>query len=137
VSAPYDVHVPQTSSERTLISRDGCLSLFGEGPATESPMVPILEALMAGETRPADPGADCQGSRTRTKIDPLSRGLIGRFSEHHEFTCRLYLDRLDAQDEDIAKLPDPDRAGPWSPVVTPSPGSKPSQVSDAGSASLT
>ena len=63
----------------------------------------MLEALIAGERDPQTLAQMAKG-RMRTKVNALSQALVGRFAEHHAFLCRMHLDRLDALDEDIAKL---------------------------------
>jgi transposase len=40
----------------------------------------------------------------RPKIPDLVQAMIGRFSEHHAFLCRMHLDRIDAITRDIAAL---------------------------------
>ena len=63
----------------------------------------MLEALIAGERDPQVLAQMAKG-RMRTKISPLTQALVGRFGQHHAFLCRMHLDRLDALDQDIAKL---------------------------------
>ena len=63
----------------------------------------MLEALIAGERDPQVLAQMAKG-RMRTKITPLTQALVGRFGQHHAFLCRMHLDRLDALEEDIAKL---------------------------------
>lgn len=63
----------------------------------------MLEALIAGQRDPAAL-ADLAKARMRQKIPALSEALRGRFTEHHAFMTRLYLDRIDAHDADIARL---------------------------------
>lgn len=63
----------------------------------------MLEALIAGE-RDSAALADLAKSGMRKKIPALTEALCGRFSEHHAFMARLYLDRLDAHAADIARL---------------------------------
>jgi transposase len=63
----------------------------------------MLEALIAGEQDPAVL-ADLAKQRLRHKIPALTEALRGRFSEHHAFMARLYLDRIDAHAADIARL---------------------------------
>ena len=63
----------------------------------------MLEALIAGQRDPAAL-ADLAKARMRQKIPALSEALGGRFTEHHAFMTRLYLDRIDAHDADIARL---------------------------------
>ena len=40
----------------------------------------------------------------RPKIPALIEALTGRFTEHHRFMTRLFLDRIDAHSADIARL---------------------------------
>src|SRR4051794_13076337 len=63
----------------------------------------MLEALIAGERDPAVL-ADLAKQRMRSKIPALTEALRGRFSDHHAFMVRLYLDRIDAHAADIARL---------------------------------
>ena len=63
----------------------------------------MLEALIAGEREPAVL-ADLAKSGMRKKIPALAEALTGRFSEHHAFMARRYLDRIDAHAADIARL---------------------------------
>ena len=63
----------------------------------------MLEALIGGQRDPAVL-ADLAKQRLRHKIPALTEALRGRFSEHHAFMARLYLDRIDAHSADIARL---------------------------------
>jgi len=63
----------------------------------------MLEALIAGQRDPAVLAALAQG-QMRHKIPALTEALRGRFTDHHAFMARLYLDRIDAHDADIARL---------------------------------
>ncbi len=63
----------------------------------------MLEALIAGERDPAVL-ADLAQQRLRSKIPALTEALQGRFNDHHAFMVRLYLDRIDAHQADIAHL---------------------------------
>ncbi len=63
----------------------------------------MLEALIAGERDPAVL-ADLARQRMRQKIPALTEALRGRFNDHHAFMVRLYLDRIDAHQADIARL---------------------------------
>src|SRR4051812_5559199 len=63
----------------------------------------MLEALIAGERDPAVL-ADLAKRQMRSKIPALTEALGGRFTEHHAFMVRLYLDRIDAHAADIARL---------------------------------
>ena len=63
----------------------------------------MLEALIAGQN---DPGviADLAKRTLRRKIPQLTEALTGRFSAHHAFMARLFLDRIDAHTADIGRL---------------------------------
>lgn len=63
----------------------------------------MLEALIAGERDPAVL-ADLAKQRMRSKIPALTEAMAGRFNGHHAFMVRLYLDRIDAHQADIAGL---------------------------------
>jgi transposase len=63
----------------------------------------MLEALIAGQRDPAVL-ADLAKQRLRHKIPELTEALRGRFTKHHAFMVRLYLDRIDAHSADIARL---------------------------------
>jgi transposase len=63
----------------------------------------ILEALIAGERDPVVL-ADLAQRRLRKKIPALTEALTGRFSDHHAFMARLYLDCLDDHSAKIARL---------------------------------
>jgi transposase len=63
----------------------------------------ILEALVAGQRDPAAL-ADLAKRGLRKKIPQLTEALHGRFTDHHAFMVRLYLDRIDAHSADIARL---------------------------------
>lgn len=63
----------------------------------------MLEALIEGQRDPAVL-ADLARRRMRSKIPALTEALRGRFSEHHAFMARLFLDRVDAHSADIARL---------------------------------
>ena len=63
----------------------------------------MLEALIDGQHDPAVI-ADLANGRLRPKIPALTEALIGRFSEHHAFMTRLFLDRIDAHSADIDRL---------------------------------
>ena len=63
----------------------------------------MLEALIGGQRDPAVL-ADLAKRRMRPKIPQLSEALRGRFNDHHAFMTRLYLDRIDAHNADIARL---------------------------------
>jgi transposase len=63
----------------------------------------MLEALIDGQRDPAAI-ADLVHWRMRPKIPALIEALTGRFSEHHRFMTRLFLDRIDAHSADIARL---------------------------------
>src|SRR5262245_38625578 len=63
----------------------------------------MLEALIEGEQDPAAI-AELVHPRMRPKIPALTEALTGRFGEHHRFMARLFLDRIDAHNADIARL---------------------------------
>jgi transposase len=63
----------------------------------------MLEALIAGQNDPATI-ADLAKHTLRRKIPDLTAALAGRFTEHHTFMARLFLDRVDAHSADIARL---------------------------------
>jgi transposase len=63
----------------------------------------MLEALIAGQTDPAVI-ADLAKRTLRRKIPALTEALTGRFSAHHAFMARLFLDRIDAHTADIGRL---------------------------------
>jgi transposase len=63
----------------------------------------MLEALIAGQRDPAAL-ADLAKRQMRQKIPALTEALRGRFNDHHAFMTRLYLDRIDAHNADIARL---------------------------------
>jgi len=63
----------------------------------------MLEALVAGQRDPVAL-ADLAKQRLRKKIPALTEALRGRFNDHHAFMTRLYLDRIDAHNADIARL---------------------------------
>ncbi len=48
--------------------------------------------------------AELAKQRLRSKIPALTEALHGRFSDHHAFMVRLYLDRIDAHSADIGRL---------------------------------
>ena len=63
----------------------------------------MLESLIKGQRDPAVL-ADLAKQRLRQKIPALTEALQGRFTDHHAFMVRLYLDRIDAHQADIARL---------------------------------
>ncbi|MEM6110561.1 IS110 family transposase [Mycobacterium sp. 050272] len=63
----------------------------------------MLEALIDGQQDPTAI-ADLVHWRMRPKIPALMEALTGRFSEHHRFMTRLFLDRIDAHSADITRL---------------------------------
>ncbi|SON64069.1 hypothetical protein MSIMFI_05601 [Mycobacterium simulans] len=63
----------------------------------------MLEALIGGQRDPAVL-ADLAQRRMRSKIPALTEALTGRFTDHHAFMTRLFLDRIDAHNADIARL---------------------------------
>lgn len=48
--------------------------------------------------------AELAHGRMRQKIPALTEALTGRFSTHHAFMTRLFLDRIDSHSADIARL---------------------------------
>jgi transposase len=63
----------------------------------------MLEALIAGQRDPAVL-ADLARRRMRSKIPALTEALTGRFTDHHAFMARLFVDRIDAHTADITRL---------------------------------
>ena len=63
----------------------------------------MLEALIAGQTDPTVI-ADLAKRTLRRKIADLTEALVGRFTDHHAFMARLFLDRIDAHSADSARL---------------------------------
>jgi transposase len=63
----------------------------------------MLEALINGQRDPVVL-ADLAKRQLRKKIPALTEALQGRFNDHHAFMVRLYLDRIDAHEADIARL---------------------------------
>jgi transposase len=63
----------------------------------------MLEALIGGQRDPAVL-ADLAQRRMRSKVPALTEALTGRFTAHHAFMTRLFLDRIDAHTADIARL---------------------------------
>jgi transposase len=63
----------------------------------------MLEALIAGERDPKRLAEMAKG-RLRVKIYMLEQAMIGRFTDHHAFLCRMHLDRIDAIDQHVAVL---------------------------------
>jgi transposase len=63
----------------------------------------MLEALIDGRQDPAAI-AELVHPRMRPKIPALIEALTGRFGDHHRFMTRLFLDRIDAHNADIARL---------------------------------
>jgi len=63
----------------------------------------MLEALITGQHDPAVI-AELAQRRMRAKIPALTEALTGRFNDHHAFMARLFLDRIDAHNADIARL---------------------------------
>lgn len=77
----------------------------------------MLEALIDGQRDPTLL-ADLAKQRLRNKIPALTEALRGRFNDHHAFMARLYLDRIDAHNADIARLEDriEEAIAPFRPV---------------------
>jgi transposase len=63
----------------------------------------MIEALIDGQQDPTVI-ADLVHWRMRPKIPALMEALTGRFSAHHRFMTRLFLDRIDAHSADITRL---------------------------------
>src|SRR5687768_14179261 len=63
----------------------------------------MLEALIEGQRDPAVL-ADLAKRRLRVKIPELTEALTGRFSDHHAFLARMYLDAIDQRTKAIADL---------------------------------
>lgn len=63
----------------------------------------MLEALIAGQRDPVVL-ANLAKRKMRVKIPQLTEALVGRFTDHHRFMVRLFLDRIDAHSADIARL---------------------------------
>ena len=70
----------------------------------------MLQALIDSNGT-ADPAvmADLAKRRMRSKIPVLTEALNGRFTAHHAFMTRLFLDRIDAHTKDIADAVGADR----------------------------
>jgi transposase len=63
----------------------------------------MLEALIEGQRDPAAL-ADLARRRLRSKIPELTEALTGRFSDHHAFLARMYLDAIDHHTKAITEL---------------------------------
>jgi transposase len=63
----------------------------------------MLQALIDGQREPAAL-ADLAKRRLRAKIPELTEALTGRFSDHHAFLARMYLDAIDQRSRAIAEL---------------------------------
>ena len=63
----------------------------------------MLQALIEGQRDPATL-ADLAKRRLRAKIPELTEALTGRFSEHHAFLARMYLDAIDQRIQQITEL---------------------------------
>jgi len=63
----------------------------------------MLQGLIDGQTDPAVL-ADLAKRRLRVKIPELVEALTGRFSDHHGFLARMYLDAIDQRSQAIADL---------------------------------
>ena len=63
----------------------------------------MLQALVEGQHDPAVL-ADLAKRRLRAKIPALTEALTGRFSEHHGFLARMYLDTIDQRTRQIDEL---------------------------------
>ena len=63
----------------------------------------MLQALVDGQRDPAAL-ADLAKRRLRVKIPELTEALTGRFSEHHAFLVRMYLESIDQRTRQIEEL---------------------------------
>ena len=63
----------------------------------------MLQALIDGQRDPATL-AELAKRRLRVKIPELTEALTGRFSEHHAFLARMYLDVIDQRTRQIEEL---------------------------------
>ena len=63
----------------------------------------MLQALIEGQRDPAVL-AELAKRRLRAKIPELTEALTGRFSEHHAFLARMYLDAIDQRTRQIEAL---------------------------------
>ena len=63
----------------------------------------MLQALVEGQRDPAAL-AELAKRRLRVKIPELTEALTGRFSEHHAFLARMYLDAIDQRSRQISEL---------------------------------
>jgi transposase len=63
----------------------------------------MLQALVDGQRDPATL-ADLAKRRLRVKIPELTEALTGRFSEHHAFLARMYLEAIDQRTRQINEL---------------------------------
>ena len=63
----------------------------------------MLQALIEGQRDPAVL-ADLAKRRLRAKIPALTEALTGRFSEHHAFLARMYLEAIDQRTRQIEEL---------------------------------
>jgi transposase len=63
----------------------------------------MLQALIDGQQDPAVL-AQLAKRRLRTKIPELTEALTGRFSQHHAFLARMYLDVIDQRTRQIEEL---------------------------------
>ena len=64
----------------------------------------MIEALIAGEPRPAGQLADLARGRMRVKRAALVEALTGRFDAHHAELARMLLDAYDSADAQIRRL---------------------------------
>jgi transposase len=63
----------------------------------------MLEALAEGKATPQEM-AELAKRRLRSKIPELELALEGNVEAHHRFVLKLQLDRLQAVEEDLARL---------------------------------
>ena len=68
----------------------------------------MLEALIEGNTDPAAL-ADLAKRRLRSKIPALTEALTGRFTPHHGYLIRMYLDLIDSYTAALERPGHPDR----------------------------
>ena len=63
----------------------------------------MLQALVDGQ-RDLSALAELAKRRLRAKIPALTQALTGRFSEHHAFLTRMYLEVIDQRSQQIEQL---------------------------------
>ena len=84
---------------------------LGATPSSSQRATTTASAARAGarlvgltDAQRAGGAAELVHPRMRPKIPALTEALTGRFGEHHRFMTRLFLDRIDAHNADIARL---------------------------------